>query len=66
MFVEYQIMNESNFPLTMKASFRFFGNLANAVTVFTGQVPLFPRRPHKISVELPLLEKQSEEYLGLG
>jgi hypothetical protein len=66
LLVEFEIRNESNFPLTMAVYFRFFGNLPNATGFGTapGGVPLFPRKPFKCSVRLSITEQQAEDFLG--
>jgi hypothetical protein len=60
--VQFDIANESSFPLTAKADFRFFGNLPNALR-FAGAFVLFPRKPNKCEVHLYLTEEQSKEYV---
>jgi hypothetical protein len=63
LLVQFDIANESGFPLTAKADFRFFGKLPNAARFSTVQdVPLFPRKPYKCEVRLNLTEEQSKEF----
>ena len=50
LLVEFEIANESNLPLTMQATFRFFGNLPNAARFRTlDDFVLFPRKPYSPS-----------------
>ena len=65
--VEFEIANESNFPLSMDATFKFFGKLPGAATFGPGEnVPLFPRKPYKCKVELSITEEQSKQFLDFA
>ncbi|HEV8038010.1 MAG TPA: hypothetical protein VGP62_04035 [Bryobacteraceae bacterium] len=64
LLVQFDIANESSFPLTARFDFKFFGNLPNRVRLRTIQdTPMFPRKPYKCEVRLPLAEEQSKQYL---
>ena len=61
--IEFDVLNESSFPLTMRATFRFFGNLPNRARLDTvGDVILFPRKPYTSSIGLYITEAQAQEY----
>jgi hypothetical protein len=62
LLVQFDIANQSSFPLTAKADFRFFGNLPNGVRLATQDVPLFPRKPYKCEARLDLTEEQAKEF----
>ena len=67
LLVEFEIANESNLPLTMQATFRFFGNLPNAARFRTlDDFVLFPRKPYSPSVALNITDEQSKEYVEGG
>jgi hypothetical protein len=66
--IEFAVVNESDFPLIMRATFRFFGLLPNRAELHTvGDVDLFPEKPHYMRVpSLRLTEDQGEDYVGNG
>jgi hypothetical protein len=64
LLVQFDIANESSFPLIARFDFRFFGNLPNRVRLVSSQdTPMFPRKPYKCEVRLRLTAEQSKEYL---
>ena len=65
LLVQFDIANESSFPLIARFDFRFFGNLPNQVRLVSIQnTPMFPRKPYKCEVRLDLTEEQAKEYLN--
>ena len=66
--IEFAVVNESDFPLIMRATFRFFGLLPNRAELHTvGDVDLFPGKPHYMRVpSLRLTEDQGEDYVRNG
>jgi hypothetical protein len=61
--VEFDIMNESNYPLTIDAVIGFFGRLPNATRLeIMGDAVLFPRKPYTCGGVLRVTEEQAREY----
>ena len=54
LLINFDIANESNFPLKMNATFRFGIHQAMTRAYDTGPVLLLPRHPHKATLSLPL------------
>jgi len=65
--VDFEVLNESNFPLAMQASFRFFGRMPNGTTLHNPtSINLFPRKPYKMSLILNLTEDLADDYMGVN
>jgi hypothetical protein len=64
LLIEFDVANESNFPLTINGEFRFLGNLPGAKRFYTTQkgITLFPRKPYKCDVSLNITDEQSRQY----
>jgi hypothetical protein len=62
--IDFDVANESTFPLTMYAVFEFLSNLPGATKVRTTQngIPLFPRKPYGFNVSLEITEEQSRQF----
>jgi hypothetical protein len=60
--IDFEISNESNFPLTMEAVFSFFGRLPVAGRLVTGPVVLFPAKPFHGMIQLGIIDVQATDY----
>jgi hypothetical protein len=60
--IDFDISNESNFPLTMEAIFEFFGRLPVAARLRTRQVVLFPKKPFHGMIQLGITDVQATDY----
>ena len=60
--IRYEIVNESNFPLTIRAEFKFFGSLPGAVKQYLSYAYLLPKRPYPISFDLNVRGEHAERY----
>ena len=59
--IDFSIVNESNFPLAMRATFRFSDRFPNRAEIETRD-HLFPRKPDNMNVSLVLTEDQLKDY----
>lgn len=62
--INFDLSNESRFPLTMEAEFRFrFDKVTGDHTFRTGEnIVLLPRNPYQVSIEMDLTEAQAEAF----
>jgi hypothetical protein len=62
LLAQFDITNESNFPLILEAEIRFFGKGPGASRVMAGNPLLLPRNPLTFDVPLWVTAEQAQQY----
>lgn len=60
--IDFEIANQSSFPLTMDADFSFFWKSPGAVSYHARDIVLLPRKPYNVMFGLPISDIQASQY----